>query len=140
MRIYLPMTADIITPGHIKAILKAREYGPVVIGLLTDRAIKGYKRVAMAYPDRKYVMQSIASGISGVIVVPQDDLNPYKNMNLFGCKAIASGDGFEDIEERAAKALDATLLTITLDDEQDSKKWSSTRIKNKVITIHNERK
>ena len=42
--VYVGFAADIIHHGHVKIIKIARSYGDVIIGLLTDKAIKSYKR------------------------------------------------------------------------------------------------
>ena len=42
--VYIGMAADIIHHGHINIIKTGALYGTVVIGLLTDKAIKSYKR------------------------------------------------------------------------------------------------
>ena len=42
---YVAMSADLVHPGHMNIILKACEYGDVVIGFLTDAAIASYKRL-----------------------------------------------------------------------------------------------
>ena len=43
--VYVGMSADLVHPRHLNIIRKAREYGEVIIGLLTDEAIASYKRV-----------------------------------------------------------------------------------------------
>jgi len=37
--VYVGMSADLIHPGHLNIIKKARELGEAVVGLLTDEAI-----------------------------------------------------------------------------------------------------
>jgi len=69
--VYVPMAVDLIHIGHINIIKKAREYGKVVVGLLTDRAISNYKRLPhLDYEQRKIIIESIM-GVSEV--VKQDD-------------------------------------------------------------------
>ena len=41
--VYVGMRADLIHNGHIKIIEVARKYGDVIVGLLTDEAIKEMK-------------------------------------------------------------------------------------------------
>ena len=44
--VYIGMSADLLHPGHLNIIAKAREIGDeVIVGLLTDRAIASYKRL-----------------------------------------------------------------------------------------------
>ena len=52
--VYIAMSADLITPGHVKIVQEARTLGEVVVGLLTDDAIAGYQRLPyMAYEQRQ---------------------------------------------------------------------------------------
>ena len=41
--VYVAMSADLIHRGHINILKKAREYGNIILGLLTDKAIASYK-------------------------------------------------------------------------------------------------
>mgnify|MGYP001214078811 CR=1 FL=1 len=42
---YVGLAADIIHEGHINILKKAKSYGDVVVGLLTDEAIASYKNI-----------------------------------------------------------------------------------------------
>ena len=67
--VYVAMAADIIHLGHINIIETAATLGPVVIGLLTDKAIRSYKREPIiTWEQRRKVISSI-KGVS--IVIPQ---------------------------------------------------------------------
>lgn len=58
--VYVPMSADIIHPGHINILKIAAEYGTVMVGLFTDDAIKEYKPSPyMNYEQRKIVVESL---------------------------------------------------------------------------------
>lgn len=76
---YVGMSADIIHPGHINIIQRAREIADIVIvGLLTDKAIASYKRLPyMSYEQRLIVVQNIA-GVTQV--VPQETLDYTDNL------------------------------------------------------------
>jgi len=52
--VYIAMSADLITPGHMKIVQEARGFGEVVIGLLTDSAIAGHQRRWVLKTDRKH--------------------------------------------------------------------------------------
>ena len=43
-KVYVGFSADLIHHGHINIIDEASKYGEVTIGLLSDEAIKSYKR------------------------------------------------------------------------------------------------
>ena len=44
-KIYLGMIGDIMHPGYINIINKAAEYGEVMVGLFTDKAISSGSRL-----------------------------------------------------------------------------------------------
>ena len=59
--IYLSLSADIIHSGHINIIKKAKKYGNIIIGLMTDAGIKSYKKKSpyFTYKLRKKVLKEI---------------------------------------------------------------------------------
>ena len=76
--VYIAMSADLITPGHVSIIQEAKTMGDVVIGLLIDSAIAGYQRLPyMRYEERKVVLEAIV-GVKEV--VPQETLNCVPNL------------------------------------------------------------
>ncbi len=76
--VYIAMSADLITPGHVSIIQEARAMGEVVIGLLIDSAITGYQRLPyMRYEQRKVVLEAIV-GVKEVI--PQESLDYLPNL------------------------------------------------------------
>lgn len=127
--IYLPMTADVITPGHIKVVQFCAQKGTVIIGLLTAKALEGYKTPVMTYAERK----DILDGIKGVEkVVPQINLNCTMNLFRYNVDYLASGDGFEEQEKRAAMIANCKLLDITLTGEDKGKLYSSSDLKRRI--------
>jgi len=137
MKIYFPMTAQIITKGHIKCLEWLRDYKHqlhplITIGLLTDKALKGYKKCIVPYRDRKYVLETIANGIRKgdcrcIHVVPQSSLDPSENIKKYKPVAIASGDGWEKEELEAIKKFNLIKIDIKL-----PKKYSSSLILKKL--------
>lgn len=155
MLCYIPMTADIITPGHI-GFLKKLSSGKycknclITIGLLTDKALEGYKTAVMSWEDRKYILENLdirdRFGFKTICkIVPQDSLNPYHNLMEFKQTAIASGDGWEKIELdgidkwQEESHYQFPVLTIRLDGE-NKKSYSSSKIKDKIISSFLERR
>lgn len=120
-RIYLPVSCRVVTPGHIKVIDSLIKKGRLTIGLLTHRAMSGYKDEVVPYKDRLFILKRVAP--PSVIIVAQESLNPYKNLKKFKCTHIASGDGFEESEIKAAKSLNVTLLKVGT-----TKRYSSSKI------------
>lgn len=87
--VYVPMAADIIHPGHINILRKARELGKVMVGLFTDDAIRSYKpEPYMDYETRKIVISEIV-GVS--FVVPQDTKDYQPNLKLFHPEYLVHG-------------------------------------------------
>lgn len=75
-KVYVPMAADVIHPGHLNILKIAAEYGEVIVGLFTDEAIASYKRVPyMNYEQRKIVVSSIKY-VSQVIPQETKDYEP----------------------------------------------------------------
>ena len=59
--VYVPMSADILHPGHINILKKAHELGYVVVGLGSDERIRHNKGrlPAMSFEDRKVVVEAL---------------------------------------------------------------------------------
>ena len=76
--VYVGMSADLIHPGHLNIINEAKKLGEVTIGLLTDKAIAGYKRLPfLTYEQRKLIIENI-KGVHNVI--PQETLDYVPNL------------------------------------------------------------
>jgi glycerol-3-phosphate cytidylyltransferase-like family protein len=129
MRIYFPVTCNILTPGHIMCLEQLSRKGYVIVGLLTAKALRGYKKEIVPFEDRKYILDTVAMGIGDIEVVAQDSLNPSKNLVAYNCHAIASGDGWEKEELEAIHKLDISIIDLKLEGEVN-KKYSSSRILN----------
>lgn len=108
--IYLPATINVLTKGHIRLIEKLCMKDFVIVGLLTSKALKGYKKERVPYKDRKYILDRL--DIYGYMVVKQDSLDPSENIIKYGCTAIASGDGWEKSELQAIKDLKIKKINI----------------------------
>ena len=58
------MSADIIHHGHLNILLEAKKLGRVTVGLLTDSAIAGYKRLPyLTFEQRKIIVENL-KGVS----------------------------------------------------------------------------
>ena len=92
--VYVGMSADLVHPGHLNVIKKARDLGEVTIGLLTDEAIASYKRVPyMTYDQRKEVIESL-KGVSRV--VPQTTLDYVPNLEELKPDYVVHGDDWKE--------------------------------------------
>lgn len=127
MEIYFPITANILTPGHIKCLEVLSKRGSVIVGVLTSKALKGYKKELVPFKDRKFILEAVTKHVKNIKVVPQDSLDPTRNLKKYGCTVIASGDGFEISEQKSAEKLGVKLLEVKLPGEK-YKKYSSSKI------------
>lgn len=96
-KVYIGMSADLLHPGHLNIITKAREYagdeGEVVVGLLTDRAIASYKRLPyMSFEQRKVVVENV-KGVSRVIA--QETLDYVPNLRREKPDYVLHGDDWK---------------------------------------------
>ena len=92
--VYVGMSADLIHPGHLNILKAASQYGEVIIGLLTDKAIASYKRIPfMAFEQRKQVIESI-KGVSQVI--PQETLDYVPNLRELKPDYVVHGDDWKE--------------------------------------------
>ena len=109
-KVYLGMIADIMHPGLINIINKGAEYGDVIIGLFTDKAIATHKRLPyLTYEQRETVVRSI-HGVADV--VPQDDWSYVPNLVKYKPDYIIHGDDWLEgpdkyIRDEVFKVMDA---------------------------------
>ncbi len=59
--VFVPMSADLFHHGHINILLKAKRYGSVVVGLMTDLGIKSYKKrkPLIKFKNRKQILDQL---------------------------------------------------------------------------------
>ena len=91
--VYLGLSADGVHHGHMKLLEKAREYGDIIVGLLTDKAISTYKRLPyLNYEQRK----AILSNFKGVKkIVPQEIQDYSKNIKKHKPDYMIHGDDWK---------------------------------------------
>jgi glycerol-3-phosphate cytidylyltransferase-like family protein len=122
------MTLNILTPGHIKCLRYLSGKGELIVGLLSPKALKGYKKELMSWNDRKYILDNLNIDCK---IVRQDSLDPTKCILQYKCNAIASGDGFENQELNSINKLKIKVINIKLRGEK-KKMYSSSKIINKI--------
>ena len=75
--VYVPMSADIIHPGHIHLLKEANQHGEVIVGLLSDEAIRHKKgRLPVMNYDERYEVVTNLVGVSKVIQQKTSDYIP----------------------------------------------------------------
>lgn len=107
-RVYVGMSADLLHHGHINIINNARQYGEVILGLLTDEAIASYKRLpALTFDQRKVIMENL-KGVSEV--VPQDTLDYVENLRKIKPDYVVHGDDWkEGVQKETRRRVIETL-------------------------------
>lgn len=102
------MSADLIHHGHINIINRAKLYGEVIVGALTDKAIASFKRLpALTYPQRKTVIENI-KGVSEVI--PQETLSYIPNLRKIKPDFVVHGDDWNvGIQKKTREEVIRTL-------------------------------
>ena len=99
--VYVAMSADLVHPGHINIINTAAQYGEVVVGVLTDRAIASYKRLPyMAFDQRRQVVASL-KGVARVI--PQETLDYVPNLRAVKPDYVVHGDDWREGVQRETR-------------------------------------
>lgn len=115
------MCADLIHPGHLKVIEKAKELGDIlIIGLLTDEAIATYKRLPfLNFEQRKIIVENIKHVTK---IVPQKTLDYVPNLEKIKPDYVVHGDDWrKGVQKETRKRV-----------IQAQKKWGG-----KMIEIHN---
>ncbi|MGH7870514.1 MAG: phosphoenolpyruvate mutase [Candidatus Dormibacteraceae bacterium] len=93
-KVYVAMSADLLHTGHINIINTAAQYGEVVVGVLTDRAIASYKRLPyMTFEQRKDIVASL-KGVTRVI--PQETLDYTQNLRMLKPNYVVHGDDWKE--------------------------------------------
>ena len=97
-KVYLGMIGDIMHPGLINIIQRGAEYGDVIIGLFTDKAIATHKRLPyLTYEQRRTVVENI-KGVAQV--VPQDEWSYVPNLLKYRPDYIIHGDDWREGSEQ----------------------------------------
>lgn len=73
---FTTMCADPLHHGHINIIQEAKKYGSVIVGLMTDDAIKNYKDPSLITFDNRLKVLSELKTISYIIPVTSIDFKP----------------------------------------------------------------
>lgn len=88
--VYMCFSTDIIHSGHISIIKKAQKLGRLVIGVLSDEAVVGYKRFPLIPSSERKVMFENISGVYKV--VDQKTLSYKENLEKLHPDIVVHGD------------------------------------------------
>tara|TARA_B100000029_G_scaffold509958_1_gene600338 strand:- start:17582 stop:18889 length:1308 start_codon:yes stop_codon:yes gene_type:complete len=91
--VYIALTADSLHHGHMNLIEKARKYGDIIIGLLTDKAVAEHKRLPyLNYEQRKRILINF-KGVSKI--VPQKEWDYSHNLKKIRPDYLIHGDDWK---------------------------------------------
>tara|TARA_B100001564_G_C20315189_1_gene523088 strand:- start:97 stop:561 length:465 start_codon:yes stop_codon:yes gene_type:complete len=92
--VFVPMAADLFHHGHINILLKAKKYGTVIVGLMTDRGIKSYKKRSplISFKNRKKILEQIKCVDK---VIPLDGLKYVEYANYYKFEIFMHGDDWK---------------------------------------------
>ena len=91
--VYVGLSADIMHKGHINILKKAKKYGDVIVGLLTDKAISTYKNIPyLNFEQRKIIIKNIKYVKK---VIPQHTLDYTKNLKKIKPHYVIHGDDWK---------------------------------------------
>jgi phosphoenolpyruvate phosphomutase len=95
------MSADLIHPGHLNILAKARELGSVTVGLLTDKAIASYKRLPhMTFEQRAQIVENL-KGVDQVVA--QETLDYVPNLQRLKPRYVVHGDDWQSGVQRTTR-------------------------------------
>ena len=88
--VYMCFSTDIIHGGHIAIIKKAQKLGRLIIGVLSDEAVAGYKRLPLVPASER---KNLFANIAGVYkVVDQETLSYKANLEKYKPAIVVHGD------------------------------------------------
>jgi phosphoenolpyruvate phosphomutase / 2-hydroxyethylphosphonate cytidylyltransferase len=134
--VYVGMSTDVLHHGHVNIIEKARELGDITVGLLTDKAIAGYKRVPLlTYEQRKKIIENI-NGVKEVI--PQETLDYVPNLKKLKPDYVVHGNDWrqgvqKQVREKVIEALNEWGGKLV--EPEYTEGISSTQIVNEMLEI-----
>ncbi len=91
--VYMCFATDIIHSGHIAIIKKAQQLGKLIIGVLSDEAVAGYKRYpVLNFEERKTLFENIFGVYQ---VVEQKTLSYRENLEKYKPTYVVHGDDWK---------------------------------------------
>ena len=92
--VFVPMAADLLHYGHINILLKAKKYGTVIVGLMTDNGIKSYKKKKplINFSNRKKILTQIKCIDK---IIPLNGLKYVEYAKFYKFEYFAHGDDWK---------------------------------------------
>ena len=134
--IYVPLAVDILHSAHINILKKAKKYGKVIVGLLTDSAIAEYKKFPLInYKERYKTLEGIRYIDQ---IVEQKNWDYSENIKKYKPNFFIHGDDWKTgIQKNQRRKVINTLKKIKgkLIEVPFKRNISSTEIKQKIIEL-----
>jgi phosphoenolpyruvate mutase len=132
--VYVPLAVDLLHSAHINILKKAKKYGTVIVGLMTDNAISEYKKVPILNYKERF---EILSGVRFIDkIVEQTNWDYSDNIKRYKPDYFIHGDDWKTgIQKKQRAKVVKTLKKYKgkLIEVKFDKNISSTEIKNKII-------
>ena len=91
--VYVPLAVDILHSGHLNIINRAKKYGKVVIGLLSDKAVAEYKTIpSLEYEERYKIVKNLKNVHK---IIKQDTWDYSKVLNSLKPDYFVHGDDWK---------------------------------------------
>ena len=91
--VYVPLAVDILHSGHLNIINRAKKYGKVVIGLLSDNAVAEYKNIpSLEYEERYKIVKNLKNIHK---IIKQDTWDYSKVLNSLKPDYFVHGDDWK---------------------------------------------
>ena len=134
--IYVPLALDILHSAHINILKRAKKYGKVIVGLLTDSAIAEYKKFPLiTYKERYKTLEGIRYVDQ---IVEQKNWDYSENVKKYKPNFFIHGDDWKTgIQKNQRKKVINALKKINskLIEVPFSRNISSSEIKHKIIKL-----
>ena len=107
--VYTALGTDVIHEGHLNILKYAQEYGTVVVGALSDKALIRYSRFPTVSQEERVKLYESLEGVSRVII--QDDYLYDDVIATLKPDYVVHGDNWQNGPERAIRNNIEGLLT-----------------------------
>ena len=132
--VFVSMSVDLFHHGHLNILLKAKKYGNVIVGLMTDKGIKSYKKrkPLIEFSDRKKILKHLDCVD---FIIPVNNINFAKLAQKYKFDYAAHGTDWRNgVQAQARKNLIKVMKKWNgkVIEFAYTKKISSTKIKRSI--------
>ncbi len=92
--VYVSFSTDVIHTGHLDLIKHAREYGKVIAGVLSDKAVASYKRFPLVPFEERLALISNIRGVEKAVC--QKELSYAENLRELKPDYVIHGDDWKE--------------------------------------------